>query len=276
MGVGALDVARAETVQSYQQAALEAAPKSGEPVLIFVEASRFSTCAKKRSIFQQLYPTPEFAHLGVFDGDFNTRKPLLQQFGGADATSITDERCGRVRCWRPARLGLESMCGGLRLGPPRCWRLSGRIRVALPRSCSRSLRHDTADACGCRALSGTRRLRSPASGRCIVSATDKLDWHVWAFKAWLRRQSGTRCLGCDAGTAQRGAFGHAGDLHQSQWSGDLSITPLRQCGQAGQGRRPRRDGPERMALVRPRRLCCSARTQEGQDGSQQIICSTHG
>jgi thioredoxin 1 len=81
MGVGALDVARAETVQSYQQAALEAAPKSGEPVPIFVEASRFSTCAKKRSIFQQLYPTPEFAHLGVFDGDFNTRKPLLQQLG---------------------------------------------------------------------------------------------------------------------------------------------------------------------------------------------------
>jgi cytochrome c biogenesis protein CcdA len=67
MGVGALDVARAETVQPYQQAALEAAPKSGEPVLIFVEASRFSTCAKERSIFQQLYPTPEFTHLGIFD-----------------------------------------------------------------------------------------------------------------------------------------------------------------------------------------------------------------
>jgi thioredoxin 1 len=81
MTVGAFDAAHAATVQPYQQAALEAAQKSGDPVLIFAEASWCPTCAKERPILQQLYATPEFAHLVVFDVDFDTSKPLLRQLG---------------------------------------------------------------------------------------------------------------------------------------------------------------------------------------------------
>jgi transposase-like protein len=44
----------------------------------------------------------------------------------------------------------------------------------------------------------------------------QFDRHVWAFKASLRRQSGTRCLGRDACPAQRGAFAHAGHLRKSR------------------------------------------------------------
>ncbi len=81
MSVGAFGALYAATVLPYQQAAFDAAQKSGEPVLIFVEAPWCPTCAKERPILQQLYGTPEFANLKVFDVDFDTSKPLLRQLG---------------------------------------------------------------------------------------------------------------------------------------------------------------------------------------------------
>lgn len=81
IGTGASGIAHAATVQPYQQAAFDAAQKNGEPILVFVEASWCPTCAKERPILQQLYGTPEFAHLQVFDVDFDTSKPLLRQLG---------------------------------------------------------------------------------------------------------------------------------------------------------------------------------------------------
>lgn len=79
--VGTFGVTQAATVQPFRQAAFDAAQKSGDPILIFVEASWCPTCAKERPILQQLYATPEFAHLRVFDVDFDTSKPLLRQLG---------------------------------------------------------------------------------------------------------------------------------------------------------------------------------------------------
>ncbi len=81
MSAASFGAVHAATVQPYQQAAFDAAQKSGEPVLIFVEASWCPTCAKERPILQQLYGTPEFANLKVFDVDFDTSKPLLRQLG---------------------------------------------------------------------------------------------------------------------------------------------------------------------------------------------------
>jgi thioredoxin 1 len=81
MSAASFGAVHAAAVQPYQQAAFDAAQKSGEPVLIFVEASWCPTCAKERPILQQLYGTPEFANLKVFDVDFDTSKPLLRQLG---------------------------------------------------------------------------------------------------------------------------------------------------------------------------------------------------
>ena len=81
VSIAAFGAAHAATVQPYQQASFDAAQKSGEPVLIFVEASWCPVCAKERPILQQLYGTPEFANLKVFDVDFDTSKPLLRQSG---------------------------------------------------------------------------------------------------------------------------------------------------------------------------------------------------
>jgi thiol-disulfide isomerase/thioredoxin len=78
MSVGAVHAA---TIQPYQQAAFDTAQKSGDPVLIFVEAPWCPTCAKERPILQQLYGTPEFTDLKVFTVDFDTSKPLLRQLG---------------------------------------------------------------------------------------------------------------------------------------------------------------------------------------------------
>jgi thioredoxin 1 len=80
VGIG-FGVARAATVQPYQQTAFDAAQKGNEPILVFVEASWCPVCAKERPILQQLYGTPEFAKLKVFDVDFDTSKPLLRQLG---------------------------------------------------------------------------------------------------------------------------------------------------------------------------------------------------
>ena len=81
IGVAAFGMADAATVQPYEQAAFDAAQQSGEPVLIFVEASWCPTCARERPILQQLYETPAFANLRVFDVDFDTSKALLHRLG---------------------------------------------------------------------------------------------------------------------------------------------------------------------------------------------------
>jgi thiol-disulfide isomerase/thioredoxin len=81
IAAGSVAPAQAATVQTYQQAAFDAAQKSGEPILIFVEASWCPVCAKERPILQQLYGTSEFSNLHVFDVDFDKSKPLLRQLG---------------------------------------------------------------------------------------------------------------------------------------------------------------------------------------------------
>jgi len=81
MATGVYGAAHAAAVQPYKQAAFQAAQKNGDPILIFVEASWCPTCAKERPILEQLYTAPEFAHLKVFDVDFDTSKPLLRQLG---------------------------------------------------------------------------------------------------------------------------------------------------------------------------------------------------
>src|SRR6266404_8159761 len=60
-----------------------------------------------------------------------------------------------------------------------------------------------------------RRSRSPASSCCTASGRDSSDWDVWAFKAPLHLQSGTRCFGPEVCTAKPRVLARAGYLHQS-------------------------------------------------------------
>ncbi|WP_158747295.1 thioredoxin family protein [Acidisphaera sp. L21] len=80
-GLMSVGTARAATEMPYSDAALAAAQKAGKPILIDITAPWCPTCAKQHPILSQLYTTPEFKDLQVFDVDFDTSKPLLRKLG---------------------------------------------------------------------------------------------------------------------------------------------------------------------------------------------------
>src|SRR5712675_1978406 len=76
-----------------------------------------------------------------------------------------------------------------------------------------------------------RRSRSPASSCYTASARDSSHWDVWAFKAELHLQSGTRCFRPEVCTAkQQGVLARAGYLQQSrsrkETSGSSGMPPI--------------------------------------------------
>ena len=77
----AFGTANAATEMAYSEAAFAAAQKTGKPILIDITAPWCPTCAKQHPILSQLYTTPEFADLQVFNVDFDSSKPLLRTLG---------------------------------------------------------------------------------------------------------------------------------------------------------------------------------------------------
>jgi hypothetical protein len=59
---------------------------------------------------------------------------------------------------------------------------------------------------------------------------DSSDWDVWAFKAKLHLQSGTRCFGPEVCTAKQGVLPRAGYLHQSPSTKVQVRLPASPCG----------------------------------------------
>ena len=81
LGVASLATAKAATEATYSDSAFTAAQQAGKPILIDITAPWCPTCAKQHPILSQLYATPEFDDLQVFDVDFDTSKPLLRTLG---------------------------------------------------------------------------------------------------------------------------------------------------------------------------------------------------
>ena len=81
LGFASLATARAATEATYSDSAFAAAQQAGKPILIDITAPWCPVCAKQRPILSQLYTTPEFKDLLVFNVDFDTSKPLLHQLG---------------------------------------------------------------------------------------------------------------------------------------------------------------------------------------------------
>jgi thioredoxin 1 len=79
LAVLGLGSAQAATQAPYSDAGFAAAQRAGKPILIDVTAPWCPTCAKQRPILSQLYATPEFKDLQVFNVDFDTSKPLLRK-----------------------------------------------------------------------------------------------------------------------------------------------------------------------------------------------------
>ena len=76
-----LSTARAATETRYSDTAFAEAQKAGKPILIDVTAPWCPICAKQHPILSDLYKTPEFSNLQVFDVDFDSSKPLLHTLG---------------------------------------------------------------------------------------------------------------------------------------------------------------------------------------------------
>ncbi len=81
LGLAGLGTAQAATETTYSDSAFAAAEQAGKPILIDITAPWCPVCAKQHPILSQLYTTPEFKDLQVFDVDFDTSKPLLRKLG---------------------------------------------------------------------------------------------------------------------------------------------------------------------------------------------------
>ena len=81
LAVAFTGTARAATETPYSDDAFKAAQLAGKPILIDIPAPWCPVCAKQHPILSQLYTTPEFKDLQVFDVDFDTSKPLLRTLG---------------------------------------------------------------------------------------------------------------------------------------------------------------------------------------------------
>ena len=92
--------AQAATETPYSEAAFTAAQKAGKPILIDVTAPWCPVCAKQHPILSDLYKTPEFKDLQVFDVDFDTSKPLLRTLGVQQQSTMIvyhgDKEAGRA------------------------------------------------------------------------------------------------------------------------------------------------------------------------------------
>ena len=81
LGLASLASAQAATEATYSDSAFAAAQQAGKPILVDITAPWCPVCAKQHPILSELYTTPEFKDLQVFNVDFDTSKPLLHTLG---------------------------------------------------------------------------------------------------------------------------------------------------------------------------------------------------
>ena len=74
-------IARAASEAAFTQQAFAAAEAAGKPILVEITASWCPTCAKQRPILSQLFNTPDFAGLQVFNVDFDSQKDVVRAMG---------------------------------------------------------------------------------------------------------------------------------------------------------------------------------------------------
>ncbi len=74
-------LARASSEAPFTDAAFAAAKAAGKPILVHITATWCPTCAKQRPILSQLFATPAFAGLQVFNVDFDTQKDIVRAMG---------------------------------------------------------------------------------------------------------------------------------------------------------------------------------------------------
>ena len=84
---GAAD-ARAAEVMKYTPAAMEEAQKSGQPILVAIQAPWCPTCAAQKPILQQIEADASTRNMRVLLVDFDTQKDVVKKLGASMQSTL--------------------------------------------------------------------------------------------------------------------------------------------------------------------------------------------
>jgi thioredoxin 1 len=71
----------AATEATFSEPAFATSQHQGKPILVEIDASWCSTCAKQRPIIAHLANEPEFKSLIIYKVDFDTQKDIVREMG---------------------------------------------------------------------------------------------------------------------------------------------------------------------------------------------------
>ncbi len=90
----AAPAARAVERIPFDQAAFDAAVKSGGPVLVDISASWCVTCRAQRNVLGKLFGDPAYKGYQVFVVDYDTEKDVMRGFGASQRATLIVFRNG--------------------------------------------------------------------------------------------------------------------------------------------------------------------------------------
>lgn len=78
----------APTIRAFDQAAFEAAQKSGKPILIWVHAPWCPVCRQQQKTIERVTAEPAMRAMQVFRIDYDAQKPLWRRFGATQQSTL--------------------------------------------------------------------------------------------------------------------------------------------------------------------------------------------
>lgn len=78
----------APAIRAFDQAAFEAAQKSGKPILIWVHAPWCPVCRQQQKTIERVTAEPAMRTMQVFRIDYDTQKPLWRRFGATQQSTL--------------------------------------------------------------------------------------------------------------------------------------------------------------------------------------------
>lgn len=80
--------AASPAVRPFDQAAFDAAQKSGKPILVWVHAPWCPVCRKQAKTIARVTAQPAYRDMQLFRIDYDTQKPMWQKFGATMQSTV--------------------------------------------------------------------------------------------------------------------------------------------------------------------------------------------
>jgi thioredoxin-like negative regulator of GroEL len=88
VAASAITSAAAFEQRKFDAASFKAAQSSNQPILIDISATWCPTCKAQHSVLQSLATKPEYAHLVVFQVDFDSQKDVVESFNARHQSTL--------------------------------------------------------------------------------------------------------------------------------------------------------------------------------------------